>query len=218
MEDDNMDMIEKEDIEEDIEENEDPTFSQLTPNQMNNGKSDYRAIPVPTHRLGPLKSEWTKMVTPLIEHCKLQVRFNIQTKKVELKTSQYTKEVGSLQKGEDYVKAFLLGFELKDCIALLRLEELYVDSFNILDVKQVLKGDNLSRAIGRIVGTDGQTKFAIENTTRTRIVVADKRVHILGSYHNIQITKDALFSLILGSPAGKVYNKLRNIMGRIKDN
>eukprot|EP01091_Cochliopodium_minus_P012936 TRINITY_DN4041_c0_g1_i1.p1 TRINITY_DN4041_c0_g1~~TRINITY_DN4041_c0_g1_i1.p1 ORF type:complete len:119 (+),score=40.32 TRINITY_DN4041_c0_g1_i1:41-397(+) len=109
MEDDNMDMIEKEDIEEDIEENEDPTFSQLTPNQMNNGKSDYRAIPVPTHRLGPLKSEWTKMVTPLIEHCKLQVRFNIQTKKVELKTSQYTKEVGSLQKGEDYVKAFLLG-------------------------------------------------------------------------------------------------------------
>lgn len=137
---------------------------------------------------------------------------------MEIKTSQHTTEIGALQRAEDYVKAFLLGFELKDCIALLRLEELYVESFDILDVKQTLKGENLARAIGRIVGTDGQTKFAIENTTRTRIVVADKRVHILGSYQNIQITKDALFSLILGSPAGKVYTKLRSIMGRVKDN
>ncbi|EFJ49836.1 hypothetical protein VOLCADRAFT_59156, partial [Volvox carteri f. nagariensis] len=71
--------------------------------------------------------------------------------------------------------------------------------------------------IGRLAGKDGKTKFTIENATRTRIMLADTRIHILGSFQNIRVARDALCSLILGSPASKVYSKLRSTCARSND-
>ncbi|KAI0039424.1 eukaryotic type KH-domain (KH-domain type I) [Auriscalpium vulgare] len=178
-------------------------------------KSETRRIAIPPHRMTPLKKDWVNIFGPLTELLGLQVRMNVQRKSVEIRTSKHTKEVGALQKGADFVKAYALGFDVNDAIALLRLDDLYLDSFEIKDVK-TLHGDHLSRAIGRIAGQDGKTKFTIENASRTRIILADTKIHILGSFQNIKVARDAIVSLILGSPPGKVYAGLRTVSSRMR--
>jgi len=179
-------------------------------------KTTYRRIRCPPHRYTPLRESWEQILTPLVEYLKLQVRFNTKTRSVEMKTSPETVDGGAVQKGADFVSCFMMGFEVADAVALLRLDDLYVDSFQVTDVK-MLRGDHLSRAIGRIAGQDGKTRNAIENATRTRIVVADDRIHILGSYANIRVARDAICSLILGAPPGKVYNNMRNVSKRMNE-
>ncbi|KAJ3016404.1 pre-rRNA-processing protein pno1 [Thoreauomyces humboldtii] len=195
---------------------EKPKFDKLKPAELMSGKTEIRKVPVPTHRMSPLQKDWLKIYSPLVEHMKLQVRFNIKAKAVEMRSCKQTEDAGALQKGADFVKAYCLGFEIDDAIALLRLDDLFIDTFEVKDVK-TLAGDNLSRAVGRIVGKDGKTKFAIENTSRTRIVIADTKIHVLGSFANIRVARDAVVSLILGSTPGKVYSQLRTISSRMKE-
>jgi RNA-binding protein PNO1 len=133
---------------------------------------------------------------------------------VELKTKQDSPDVSNLQNCADFVHAFILGFDIADVLALLRMDELYVDSFEIKDVK-TLRGEHLWRAIGRLSGKGGKTKYAIENSTQTRIVIADTKIHILGSFVRIKVARDSLCSLILGSPASKVYSKLRAVSANL---
>ncbi|XP_023217699.1 RNA-binding protein pno1-like [Centruroides sculpturatus] len=143
---------------------------------------EMRKIPIPSNRYTPLKENWLKIFNPVVEQLHLQIRFNLKTRNVEI----------------------------RDALALVRLDELFVESFQVQDVKR-LSGDHLSRAIGRIAGKGGKTKYTIENVTKTRIVLADSHIHILGSYQNIRVARTALCNLILGSPPSKVYGTMRQL-------
>merc|ERR1712083_967407 len=173
-----------------------PAFPPIKREKLADG-SEVRKIPVPSHRYTPLKENWMKIFEPIVEHLKLQVRFN-------------------LKKAADFVRAFVFGFEVEDALALIRLDDLFIDSFQVQDVK-TLKGDHLARAIGRVAGKGGRTKYTIENVTKTRIVLADDKIHILGSYQNIAIARRALCNLILGSPPSKVYGTLRTVAARASE-
>ena len=192
-----------------------PRFPALSAQQLAE-KDQYRRVRIPPHRYTPLKRNWEAIMRPIVEHMKIQIRFNPKNRKVELRTSSHTPNIKSLQKCADFVQAFAMGFEVQDAIALLRLDDLFIDSFEIKDVK-TLRGDHLSRAIGRIAGQNGKTKNAIENATRTRIVLAEDKIHILGSFQNIKLARDAICKLILGSPPGKVYNQMKTVASRLKE-
>lgn len=193
-----------------------PVFQALKAHEMSDGQAQFRQVSVPRHRLTPLKKMWMEIYTPIYEQMKIDIRMNVKAHKVELKTRRDTPDTSNLQKCADFVHAFMLGFDITDAISLLRMDELYVESFEIKDVK-TLKGEHLSRAIGRLSGKGGKTKFAIENATRTRIVIADCKIHILGSFANIKVARDSLCNLIMGSPAGKVYSKLRAVSARLAE-
>ncbi|KAI4339630.1 hypothetical protein MLD38_024548 [Melastoma candidum] len=193
-----------------------PSFAPLKAQDMYDGRVQFRKVSVPPHRYSPLKKSWMDIYTPVYEQMKIDIRMNLKSRKVELKTRADTPDVSNLQKCADFVQAFMMGFDVIDAIALLRLDELYLESFEIKDVK-TLKGEHLSRAIGRLSGKGGKTKFAIENATKTRIVIADTKIHILGSFANIKVARNSLCSLILGSPAGKVYSKLRVVTSRLAE-
>ncbi|KAG5517824.1 hypothetical protein PMAC_000278 [Pneumocystis sp. 'macacae'] len=186
-----------------LDETNQPKFAPLNKKESTYKRLDTISVRIPYHRMSPLKLNWPKIYPPLVEQLKLQVRMNLKNKTVDLRTSVYTEMPESLQKGADFIKAFAIGFDVNDAITMIRLDDIYLDTFEIKDVK-TLEGQHLSRAIGRIVGKDGKTKFAIENATQTRIVVADTKIHILGRFLNINIARNSIVSLILGSPAGKV--------------
>jgi RNA-binding protein PNO1 len=196
-----------------------------------------RKVSIPPHRMTPLKQNWPRIYPPLVEHLGLQVRMNLKRKQVELRTSKHTAAVAgaaasssspsapsaalgaagsALQRGEDFVRAFALGFDVDDAVALLRLDDLYIETFEVKDVR-TLTGDHLARAVGRIAGKDGKMKFSIENASRTRIVLADSKIHIMGGFKNIHAARESIVSLILGKTPGKVYGGLRTVAARMKE-
>ena len=45
-------------------------------------KVQFRRIPVPQHRLTPLKASWMQLYEPITKNLKLDMRMNLKTKKV----------------------------------------------------------------------------------------------------------------------------------------
>ena len=149
---------------------DDSGFARISATAANQNKLETRRVHVPQNRLTSLRNDWLDIYTPIVQHLKLDVRFNMRKRAVELRTNAHTEDVEMLQRAVDFVKAYTLGFSVADALAILRVEDLFVESFMVTDVK-MLKGDHLARAIGRIAGKDGKAK-----ATRMRIMKVEFRL------------------------------------------
>jgi hypothetical protein len=58
-------------------------------------KSEIRRIPIPPHRMSPLKKDWVNIFVPLTEMCGLQVRMNVQRRTVEIRVSIFVGNMSS---------------------------------------------------------------------------------------------------------------------------
>jgi RNA-binding protein PNO1 len=85
----------------------------------------------------PLRNNWETIVKTIVDRLKLQVRMNTKKKCVEIKSAAETPDKMNIQRAADFIKAFVLGFNLSDAIAMLRLDDLYLETFEIRDGKNI---------------------------------------------------------------------------------
>jgi len=83
---------------------------------------------------------------------------------------------------------------LQDAVALLCLDDLYIELFKVIDIK-ILHSGYLSCAVSSTIGYDSKTWFAIENTTRMQVVIADIQIYLLESYANICFARNVFMIL-----------------------
>jgi RNA-binding protein PNO1 len=63
-----------------------PLFTPVAPGaERSTLKSETRRIPIPPHRMTPLKKDWLHIFGPLTEILGLQVRMNVQRRSVEIR-------------------------------------------------------------------------------------------------------------------------------------
>lgn len=170
---------------------------------------DYRFVKIYPQRQTYLKNNFQQVTEPIVKYLKLDIRYNTKEHRVELRTNPLTSNPNAMTKAIDFLNAINAGFQIADALALIRLEDIFMDVFHITDIKD-LQGDNLSRAVSRIAGKNGQIMYTIENATHTRISLQDTKVHILGAINNVRMARRVICDLVMGSPANKIYNKLQN--------
>ena len=79
---------------------------------LTGSNTQYRQIYVPPHRFTPIKTNWQAFARPIVQSLKLQIRMNIRTRSVELRSCQYTQDLSAIARAEAYTRAYVAGFPL----------------------------------------------------------------------------------------------------------
>lgn len=67
----------------------------------------------------------------------MSFRFNLKSRRVEIRCPKNQEpNLTYLQKAEDFVRAFSLGFDVDDAVSLIRLDHMFLESFEVTDGKK----------------------------------------------------------------------------------
>ena len=107
---------------------------------------------------------------------------------------------------KDVVLAVGRGFSDQVAAKLLK-EETLLDITNVQDYAGKSK-KKLDRLRGRVIGENGRSRRTIEQLSDTDISVYGKTVAVIGEPENVAMARNAIDSLLSGSPHGNVYKWL----------
>lgn len=106
---------------------------------------------------------------------------------------------------KEVVQAIARGFNPKIAITLIKGD--YV--LEMINIKDFAKNkDNVQRLKGRVIGENGKARRTIEELSETNISVYGKTVTIIGEPEDVANCKQAIVTLLRGSPHPSVYSWL----------
>ncbi len=115
------------------------------------------------------------------------------------------KDALSLFKAREIAKAIGRGFNPD--IAMFLLKPDYC--FEIIDIENYVSGKNhIKRVKGRVIGTRGKARRAVETLTDCNISIYGRTISIIGDVENVQIARKAIQRLLQGSKHGNIYKWL----------
>ena len=77
--------------------------------------------------------------------------------------------------------------------------------FEVLNIKDYTKSNNLERVRGRIIGKDGATLKTLQQLTKCDFEIKGNQVAIIGDPEYIENAQNAVISIIKGSKQSNVY-------------
>lgn len=139
-----------------------------------------------------------KKAVPLIES-KIKIHFSFGKGFVLINGSVETEFIC-----EEIVRAIDFGFEDEDAILLKDTNFL----LKFIDIKDNTSRNNLRDVRARIIGRQGKVKKAIENLTGACIVIKENTIGIIVDDIHLDVTTQAIKTLIHGTKHGTVFSYL----------
>lgn len=147
-----------------------------------------------------------KKSIPRIEE-KIKVKISINKGSLLIKGNEYNEFIT-----ETIVVAVDFGFDLED--AFLLLDENFVLEF--IDIKTNTHRRNIKDVRSRVIGKKGKAMKTIENLTDSVVVLKDNVVGVIVNSENLDVTVQAIESLIRGAKHGNVFSYLEKNKSREK--
>ncbi len=160
-------------------------------------------IKIPKDRVGVLIGTDGKFKKKLEKQTKTKIIVDSETGFVTIEGEDSV----TLYVMKDVVQAIGRGFSPEIAVDLLK-EDYILEIVSIQDYSGKSK-KKMDRLRGRVIGTRGKSRNMIERITGAHVSVYGKTVAVVGKIIDAAMAKEAVVSLLSGSPHGNVYKWLQ---------
>ncbi len=159
------------------------------------------SLKIPKERIAVLIGKQGQGKTELEQQTKTKLNIDSEEGDVEI----FSRDPIALFTAKEIIRAIGRGFNPLVALQLLKQDYIYEQ----IQLNDYFKSKNhFIRVRGRLIGKDGKSRETIELLTETHISVYGKTVAVIGRVEQVSMAKQAILSLIQGSPHANVYKWL----------